>query len=336
MPRITQDPNLAESPDFDSIEFQAVYAPLATEANPVENIIGTLKAAWTHNNNAKKAAWEAQVEQDKAAEEATEQERQAAVEAEEAMKEKELQETEEANQREKEKRKPKVQNFTVNKVVDSVSDTCPSPYAIHKLRQGEYIELYYFTPEACSEAERAEQTAAKDNITFTSVGDQLFMKPAAAYKAAKKVIRDEDLTFKQLTLAKNDMLRHMGQEEWPEQHVVALSVFFFKLESHRLRKQDGGDTVVLRYQSQVCREWMEALKGTSDEDVFDISVINDLRLNQMYTEHLNARHSQGVLCIRKTTLSPRELWSSLGFLGGSRDAEMPGSLKSYSACLRCL
>ncbi|CAA7271865.1 unnamed protein product [Cyclocybe aegerita] len=295
MPRITQDPNLAESPDFDSVEFQAVYAPLATEANPVENIIGTLKAAWTRDNDAKKAAWEAQVEQDKAAEEATEQERQAAVEVEEAMKEKELQETEEANQREKEKRKPKVQNFTVNKVVDSVSDTCPSLYAIHKLCQGEYVKLYYFTPEACSEAERAEQTAAKDNITFTLVGDRLFMKLAAAYKAAKKVIRDEDLTFKQLMLTKNDMLRHMGQEEWPEQHVVALGVFFFKLESHRLRKQDGGDTVVLCYQLQVRREWTEALKGTSDEDVFDISIINDLWLNQMYTEHLNARHSQGVL-----------------------------------------
>ncbi|KAF8154174.1 hypothetical protein B0H34DRAFT_790381 [Crassisporium funariophilum] len=285
MPRITQNPNMAESPDFDSAEFQEAYAPLATEQNTVENIINTLKAAWTRDNDAKKARLG----------DANVQERNAAAEAEEAAKEKELQETQEASHREKEKRKPKLRNFTANKVVDSVSDTRPSPYAVHKLRQGEYVELYYFTQEACSEAERSEQTAAKDNITFTAVGDQLFMKPAAAYKAAKKVIRDEDLTFKQLTLAKTDMLRHMGQEEWPEQHIIALGIFFIKLECHRLRKQDGGDAVVLRYQAQVRREWTEALKSTSDEDVFDISVINDTRLNQMYTEHLNARHSQGVV-----------------------------------------
>ncbi|CAA7269340.1 unnamed protein product [Cyclocybe aegerita] len=39
---------------------------------------------------------------------------------------------------------------------------------------------------------------------------------------------------------------------------------------------------------------MEDLKSTNDEEVFDISVVNDKRLDEMYSEVLNLRQAQGI------------------------------------------
>ena len=62
MPRLTQDPNLAEKPDFASAAYDAVCQALAAaEQITREAVAARLADAWDADNNAKIAAWEQQV-----------------------------------------------------------------------------------------------------------------------------------------------------------------------------------------------------------------------------------------------------------------------------------
>ena len=67
-PRLTENPYLAQLPDFRADSLRAVYATLATNDRPVETIIAELEDAWVQNNNTRKAAWDTQVEEDREAE----------------------------------------------------------------------------------------------------------------------------------------------------------------------------------------------------------------------------------------------------------------------------
>jgi hypothetical protein len=290
MPRITQDPNVAEPPDFDSQEFRDTCAPLATAERTVQHILNELRATWTRLNDAKKVAWQLQVEADQEVENGA---RRAQQEAEQAAA-LEQQKLDEAERREKEKKKPKIKDFTADKPVGNVVTLRPSSYALSKLRDFEYIELHYFSTEGCAEAAKHDLTVAKDTFALMSSDDRLLLKPMAALKPSSKVLRDEDLNWRQMTMAKNNMLHHMGEEGWPDKHVVALATFFLRLDCHRLRQQPDGDAVLIIYQAQVRREWHEALKTTNDKESFDISIINDQRIDTLHTMLLNTRQALAV------------------------------------------
>ena len=76
---------------------------------------------------------------------------------------------------------------------------------------------------------------------------------------------------------------------------VALAEFYLNLESHPMCLQTDGDTILLHYQAQVQREWHEALRSTSDELAFDISTINDKRVDTIGAEIWNTQRTEGVL-----------------------------------------
>ena len=142
---------------------------------------------------------------------------------------------------------------------------CPSHYAIHKLIEHDYIELYYFMLEGCTAAVKLDCTIAQDAFTFAKADDTLLLKPMALHKLSSKVIPDEDLTWRQMSIARTYLLHHMAQASWPEPHIIALAEFYLHLESHPMWLQVDGDTVLLHYQAQIRHEWHEALQATSDE-----------------------------------------------------------------------
>ena len=292
MPRLTLDPNLEVRPDFASAAYDALCTALAAAEHVDKGAIVTrLSNAWDVENNAKKATWEEQVRQDEveALDAALAQERQQQLELEERTRE------EEAEKKEKEKKKPKLKEFVANKPVKDTTQLRPSHYAIHKLDEREYVELYYFTLEGCTEASKIDRTIAQDAFTFTKAEDTLLLKPMASHKPSNKAIPDEDLTWRQMSIAKTTLLHHMSQTGWPEHYVVALAEFYLNLESHPTRLQTDGDTILLHYQAQVWCEWHEALRSTSDEPAFDISSINDKRVDTIGAEIWNTRRTEGVL-----------------------------------------
>jgi len=282
-PRLTENPYLAQLPDFRADSLRAVYATLATNDRPVETIIAELEDAWVQNNNTRKAAWDTQVEEDREAEARERLERETAAT-----------EAAAAEKKEREKKRPKLKAFTTNKLVGTLASRRPPKYALRKLEQFEYVELYYFTKEACLEAERTDQTVANDSFTFTADEGQMVIKPAAAYRPFKNVIQDENLCWDQMILAKDYMLTAMEQAEWPHPHTLALGLFFLELARHPMHDQENGKTALLIYQARVRRRWMDDLKGPGDNEVFDISTIDSHQLNLIYNEVLTKRQVQGI------------------------------------------
>ena len=292
MPRITQDPSLEVRPDFTSAAFDAVCMALtAAEAIDKAVVAARLADAWDADNNTRREAWADQVREDEAAA----AEVRLAQEADQLRELEELRKEEEAEKKEKEKKKPKLKEFVANKPVGDTTQLRPSRYAIHKLDERDYVELYYFTLEGCTEAVKLYRTIAQDAFTFAKADDTLLLKPMASHKPSSKVIPDEDLTWRQMSIARTCLLHHMAQAGWPEPHVIVLAEFYLNLKSHPMWLQVDGDTVLLHYQAQVRREWHEALQATSDEPVFDISVINIKPVEAIGADLWNTRRTEGVL-----------------------------------------
>ena len=60
------------------------------------------------------------------------------------------------------KQKPKLKEFVANKPVGDTMQLCPLCYMIHKPDEHDYVELYYFTLEACTEAVKLNWTITQD------------------------------------------------------------------------------------------------------------------------------------------------------------------------------
>ena len=292
MPHITLDPSLEVRPDFTSVAFDAICTALATaEGIEKEAVAAQLVDAWDADNNTRREAWADQVREDEAAV----AEVRLAHKADQLQELEELRKEEEAEKKEKEKKKPKLKEFIANKPVGDTMQLRPSCYAIHKLDECDHVELYYFTLEGCTEAVKLDLTIAQDTFTFAKADETLLLEPMASHKPSSKVILDEDLTWRQMSIARTCLLHHMAQTGWPELHVIALAEFYLNLESHPMRLQVDGDTVLLHYQAQVRREWHKALHASSDKPAFNISIINIKRIEAIGADIWNTRCTEGVL-----------------------------------------
>lgn len=99
------------------------------------------------------------------------------------------------------------------KAIPEVVDYPPARFAIKKLRERDYIELGYFTPEARMEASKTESVSSNDVFTLTQEESILALKPASNFRAKAKVVQDEDLTWEQLSVASLCFLEHIIQEK---------------------------------------------------------------------------------------------------------------------------
>lgn len=284
--RLHVDPNLAEMPDFASEDFHLIRATLSNSLNITNDEATTsLQGSWTAGNNRKKERWQQQLQADQleedarraAAEEEEAQQLQIERDAEDQARRQRDQEAEE-ERREKERKKPKLNPMIRNKPVSTTSITQPSAYARERLKQRKYVELYYFTIEGCEEAARYDHTIAKDTFTISTIDDIMSLKPTNSLRS-RNIIPDEKLTFSQMTVAKNLLLSHMSNQGWDYDLTLSLAEFFIKLEAHAKRRIPGGEAALLLYQAEVRREWHAALSGPDPNAMFDISFINEERLN---------------------------------------------------------
>ena len=124
----------------------------------------------------------------------------------------------------------------------------------------------------------------------------VLLTPAAAHKPSTKVIPDEKLTWRQMSIGKTSLLQHMEKEEgWPNEHVVAMGTFYVELDLHPMRRRPFGEDALMRYHAEVRRDWHEQLKSTNDNvEPFDISVINQGHLNAIYEVQLSDRQANCV------------------------------------------
>ena len=278
MDRIQRDPNLEICPDHGGPEFDAIRNILTNGgAMNNEQAIQHLTDAWTSQKNRRVEAWNQQVLDDLRAQEEIDRVQREQEEQLRVQKEAE----EEAERREAEKKKPKMNNFDPNAMVEDFITPRPATYALNKLESFEYIELWYFTQEGCLDALENHRFQAEDALGFAKVGDTLALKQLSAVKASRNAIKDADLTWRQMTMGRICFLQHATTAGWPPSHVKALAEFFLNLEIHPSRTRKYGENILIIYQARVRRNWHDQLKRDAG---FNIAIMNNSLLQAISEE----------------------------------------------------
>lgn len=94
--------------------------------------------------------------------------------------------------------------------VPDVIEYPPVRFAIEKLREREYIELSYFTPESRAEVVKNESVSLSKVFTLAKEDDLLSLKPVINFRGLKgKAMQDKDLTWDQVRIASTNFLKHI-------------------------------------------------------------------------------------------------------------------------------
>lgn len=287
-PRLTLDPALESCPDHTSAAFQTLRglimagAPAATPLTHAD-AANQLSDAWNKDRDARQLIWDAQVQADaaQAAADATAAAAQADTDrlAAEATAAAELAAVE--------AKKPKIGAFDATLTIPDFLGPRASNFAKKKLEDKEYVELWYYTREGCLDAESLRGgVEADETFGITQSGSTLSLKPLTAFKASKKVVRDEDLLWDQLSIAKTGFLAAIEDAGWPTEHRTAMATFFYRIENHpsRMQGDSHAQEILVIYQARARRSWHDML---SQNKGFNLALINDKLLETVSREFHN-------------------------------------------------
>ncbi|KAF8871466.1 hypothetical protein BD779DRAFT_1680378 [Infundibulicybe gibba] len=134
----------------------------------------------------------------------------------------------------------------------------PHHFAISKLENFEYIDLWYFTRAGCSEA--AAQAKAADNEGLSLTGghnnERLGLRTTSTATASKNAILDKALPWGEFTQSRYAYLK------LPTESRVAQGII------HR----HGGLLLLLEYQARARQDWHDHAKRG---EVFNIAELNE-------------------------------------------------------------
>lgn len=199
---------------------------------------------------------------------------------------------------EADKKKPQFSVMTVGRVVPTDLLPRPSQYAVNKLEQKEFVEIYYFTLEGCTEAAATLRSAPDDTFSLARSDDTLALRPSSGYRASKNMIQDHSLNWRQFTTGTSLYLECARAAGWPALFCRTLENFWYSLERHPKRIIDFGEEALLLYQDRVRHAWHVSLKR---DEAFDVSIINEALLGNILDELRGNAHAAA---IRQVSLSP--------------------------------
>jgi hypothetical protein len=160
MPCIERDPGLDICPNFASLHYGPLCNLLTNAGATEEEALTRLTESWNQENQARREAWEHQVKEDQ----------QVADKADCLARELEQDELDTACC-EREKKRPKINDFDTNSLVGSYITPHPSTYTINKLESFDYVELFYFTCEGCLDTQSNLCTEADDAYGLSKIGN---------------------------------------------------------------------------------------------------------------------------------------------------------------------
>ena len=168
----------------------------------------------------------------------------------------------------------------------------PATSILRKLAAMEYVGLYYFTVEGCREAQLLPTSLDEDMLSLAKTGDGIVFKPTAVIKATRNALRDDQLTWKQVSIAKTGLMTYIQKYGWPGGLISSLGRFFTALELHDFHHRPYGEAALIQYQAAVREQWHEELRV--NKQAFDIGNINDTLLNSYYGQVLNRTQLESV------------------------------------------
>jgi hypothetical protein len=142
----------------------------------------------------------------------------------------------------------------------SFLDIKPARHVLKKLEKKEFVELWYFTVEGCKETAALDVATSDEVFGMVSTNNGLVFQNIGASSTSSKVIKDEELNWEQLTVAKGRMIGCLKACGWSEQEVAQLVLFYLSLDIHPIRSQPYGRQAILRYQARVRRDWVDRLR----------------------------------------------------------------------------
>ncbi|KAG6904885.1 hypothetical protein DXG01_006458, partial [Tephrocybe rancida] len=271
---LMRDPNLDVCPDFSSAPFEPTRALMRATGMTDKEAVTSLQEAWTTHNDAEQDHWEQETEAwnsaaaqgDQGREGRQQQQQHQQPPPEPQQQQAEPQPADEELTECEHKARLKLRVFNPQMRVGNTLAPRPSSYAINKLSNFEYCELWYFSMEGCEDALRELVT----------------LRPVASVQASKRVIQDEELSWEQFHYAHRGFIQQIIESGWPEEHTQALLRFFIEIENSPFVTRENGKKVLLVYAAHVRRDWMDLMKGGGD--VFNIALINDELLESVSRE----------------------------------------------------
>ncbi|KAF8801017.1 hypothetical protein BYT27DRAFT_7046194, partial [Phlegmacium glaucopus] len=277
--RIVLNPHLEVMPDHAGPHFDVLRNALMQNGLTIEQAIQAIDESWTQTHNERIQRWDQQVVDDAIAEEALGQQQPENLDP---MPQEPPERVEE--RAELEKRKPKMKDFDDTVAVGNYIAPRPAQYALRRIEDFEYVELWYLTPEGCTDATQHQLTQNDDTFGLTKVDDMVTLKSVSSLKASKNVIPDNELSFRQMSMAKNTFIQLMTKYQWSEKAINAFAHLFTQLELHPYRQREFGERALIIYQARVRREWHDQLKLGS---AFNIGIVNEDLLQSIYKEILD-------------------------------------------------
>ena len=111
-------------------------------------------------------------------------------------------------------------------------DIRPARHILKRLEKKEFMELWHFTTEGCREAAAIDLATPNDTFSLVDTGNGLVLQTIGATTTSTKVIRDEHLSWVQLTEAKMRMIGCLKLCGWNEGEISQLVLFYLSLDVH--------------------------------------------------------------------------------------------------------
>ncbi|KAJ4488612.1 hypothetical protein C8R41DRAFT_867956 [Lentinula lateritia] len=276
------------APDFAGETYAFMRTALIADANTPEVstnelAIQRLKEQWEAHIGGLKAQYQTQLQE---AETLREQNRQEATAAEE-LAEAERQEKEKELLKEAEKKRLPIYSFQKGLGVDSIPLQL-HPYAKKMMTARKYVPLWYFLPDAATEAkERTKESLDTNHLQFAVeddgpvAGSTISLVGSHSVRASPNTIPDSQLSWPQVTRAKSAFLNALQLGTWPDTFIAMFAGFYSNMDMHRELQEQDGDRVMAHYHAEMRLAWYDAMER---KDPFDLSIISDGVLRESHLQ----------------------------------------------------
>jgi hypothetical protein len=253
------DPSSLRCPDFTQDIYMLARANLRNEQVDDAMAAATLAIMWTTINATEQAQYQLQVQEETARIEACQQEADGALalRAIEEAKEKE-------EQKKDERRRNKAKYLPVpQRGIPTQSPVIPSAVATHKLDRGDYVPLWYFTNKGIEDASRSFSLVDDDVMVIMKKADgTTSLIPASSANEEKGLIKDQDLSWEEFTIASAHMIDAMDKAEWPQDQISMMTAFWGGIQIHPFRSSSSAlnRNMLLLYQAEQRKLWHQATR----------------------------------------------------------------------------
>ena len=290
-------PNLEDEPDFEGPTFERERQDLIEAGLTAALAITSLQTIHRANKRKERAARERERQEARIAR---------AEEEERADQLRQQQEEDEEQALREERKKNKTKYAAIPDVpVPTEPVIIPAHAALRKLKNHQFVEMWYWTNSGLDAADRLKVNIADDSslALITSEDGTPSFIPSVSAQNKLTVVPDEELTFEQFGQAAIRMITSMRQCNWDPSHVNMFISFWRNIETHpwrasRILRQQKA---LLVYQGQQRVNWHKTIGSPS---AFNLAEINQTTLLNTLNDLKDAADEQQAKIFQEVYRTP--------------------------------